>query len=389
MTDPVTVPVDPFADARAAGDAPAPTFEGEAIPLLLGWRQVRKAAADPGTFSSDAPGRVPIPAEDGIRPFRQYPIEVDPPEHGAWRDIVQPYFRRPTQDGPRARIEGLVDDALDRALASDGIDAVSDLALPLQSAALAVMLDVPRSVADEWRGWGLHALRTDNAIDPAKARRFLDFIDRMIARGRAEPDFGYFSHLDRARIDGRPLTDDERRGIVHLTLAGGRDTVIAALSGAVAWLADAPGMLDRLRADPALVDRAAEELFRVLSPLPLIGRVCPAGHAAAGIAPGDRAGLAWASANRDAAIFEAPEAIRPDRSPNPHVAFGAGAHSCLGSPLARLLLRRLLSGLALRASAVAVTASSPVETPFGTPYLFDALHVRLTPRGPAAPGRSA
>ena len=330
-----------------AYDAPPETLP---LPGITGWRALREAARDTGRFTSARPGRVPIPAEDGIRPFRQLPIETDPPETALWRALVQPWFRRPTEDGPKAAIERIVRDALAEALAAPRVDLVADVALPVQSRALAVLLDCDPALAETWIGWGVHGLRTDGVLDPAKSARFLRFVDDALERGRTDPGMGLFHALHSARIEGRPLSADDRRGVVHLALAGGRDTVIHALSGALAYLAGAPADLARLHAEPALAPRAAEEMFRYLSPLPGIGRTCPSGARVAGtdVPPEGRIALRFAEANRDPDAFEDPDAVVLDRARNPHLAFGIGPHACLGAPMARLLLRTLLSEVVLR-----------------------------------------
>ncbi len=376
-----SVPPDPFREDREGRGVRRARLHGEEMLMLLRWRDVRQAARDVETFDSGQLGRVPTPPETEIRAFRQLPIESNPPEHTEWKDLVQPYFRRPKEAGPKAEIETLVAQAVDDAARAGAFDVLGDFALPLQSAALTVLLNTDRALADEWVQWGLHAFRTEGQTDPAKAARFLAFIDRMLAEAQAKPDESLFSYLHTAKFQGRPLSGDEKRGICHLAMAGGRDTVINALSGTLAFLAEAPDGLARLRAEPKLIDGAAEEIFRVLSPLPQIARVCPAGLERGGvrIAPDQRASLCWASANRDALIFEAPEEIRLDRAPNPHLAFGAGAHTCLGAPHARLLLRSLLTSLIAQVARIEIIETIPRQSPFGTPYLYDKLVLRFVP----------
>lgn len=374
---------DPFAADRAASGAVVQRFGKEDLLLLLRWRDVRAAARDHAQFDSGQCGRVPTPPEDGIRDFRQLPIEANPPEHGAWKDIVQPFFRRPTKPDAKPLFEAVVRRHLTHAMGGEPIEVVRDVALPLQSDALVVLLDTDPALAEEWVGWGLHALRTDGVTDPQKAKRFLTFIDRMLDRGKQEADMGLFSTLHTAEFQGRALNRDEMRGICHLALAGGRDTVINAVTGTLAYFAETPIELERLRQSPDLIPVAVEELFRVLSPLGMIGRVCPNGHTLGGhhVAADARVGLCWAAANRDPEVFQAPQEVRLDRKPNPHVAFGAGTHTCLGAPMARLVLRTALSFLAEKVETIDVLASQPRRSPFGTPYLFDSLVLRLNPRG--------
>ena len=139
-------------------------------------------------------------------------------------------------------------------------------------------------------------------------------------------------------------------GFANLAFAGGRDTVIATVSLALAHLASHPADVERLREKPMLVRSAVEEIVRVASPLTLIGRTCPHATDVNGsrVGAGDRVAICWASANRDETVFEAPEELRIDRRRNPHVAFGAGTHLCLGASHARLVLRTLVEQVCRR-----------------------------------------
>ena len=163
----------------------------------------------------------------------------------------------------------------------------------------------------------------------------------------------------KAEFRGRRLTRDELVGFANLAFAGGRDTVIATVSLALAHLAENPGDIVRLRENPLLVRSAAEEVVRVATPLTMIGRTCPHDTNVHGkdVRAGNRVAICWASANRDETVFEAPEELRIDRKRNPHVAFGAGTHTCLGASHARLLLRTLISQVCTRTSALELLGS--------------------------------
>jgi hypothetical protein len=117
-----------------------------------------------------------------------------------------------------------------------------------------------------------------------------------------------------------------------------------------------PQALDFLRQDPKRIVNAAEEFFRALTPLTQVARVCPVDTEVLGVAvkADHRVSLCWASANYDETVFEAPEEVRLDRKPNPHVAFGFGAHLCLGAPYARLIVRSLLKTLCERVKEITV-----------------------------------
>jgi cytochrome P450 len=176
-------------------------------------------------------------------------------------------------------------------------------------------------------------------------------------------------------------------GFANLVFAGGRDTVIHSLSSVLAYLARHPEALDFLREDPGRIVHACEEFFRVFTPLTHIARICPAETPVHGVTvpPGGRISLCWASANRDEAAFEAPDDVRLDRKPNPHLAFGFGPHLCLGAAHARLLLRCLLQHCCNRVAAITVLASSEHiedEARYRRGNGFRSLTVRMSPRVP-------
>ncbi|MFM9091583.1 MAG: hypothetical protein ACKOUK_07585 [Verrucomicrobiota bacterium] len=90
----MSAPADPFRDARESRGVLRCPFHGEEITMILRHADVRAAARDWGQFSSDAPFRVPIPSEEAVRSMRQLPIETNPPEHGEYRALVEPFFDR-------------------------------------------------------------------------------------------------------------------------------------------------------------------------------------------------------------------------------------------------------------------------------------------------------
>ena len=347
-------PHDPFAAARENDGVLVNDFNGERIPMILRHADVRDSAKDWETYSSDAPFRVPIPSEENVRSVRQLPIETDPPEHTDYRAIVEPFFKRALKPDFIARIEAIVDDALADAMSRDSIEIVHEFALPIQSRALACLLNVPDSEAEVWTAWGTHVFREG---DGGKKGTELDnYIHRQLDRAAAAPGEDFFSALATSIFRGRPLTRDEMSGFANLTFAGGRDTIIQSIAGIIAYFSDHPAGLDFLREDPKRIPLAAEEFVRVITPLTHIGRVCPVDTDVHGVKvpAGDRISLCWASANFDPEVFDAPAEVRLDRKPNPHLAYGAGAHFCLGAPHARLVIRSLLKALCERVGSIQV-----------------------------------
>ena len=136
------MPDDPFRDARRTEGILKCPFQGEDIPMLLRHADVRKAARDWETFSSDAPFRVPIPSEEDLRPVRQLPIETDPPLHSAYRKIVEPFFKRPKDPEFIKRVRKLITCMVGEATQRKHLEIVGGFSLPIQSHALTYLLNL-------------------------------------------------------------------------------------------------------------------------------------------------------------------------------------------------------------------------------------------------------
>ena len=373
---------DPFREARNATGVMQCPFHGEEITMVLRHEDVRNAAKDWQTFSSDAPFRVPIPSEEDVRTMRQLPIETNPPEHTDYRAIVEPFFQRAKDPAMIAQVEALIGDMLTQALGCDSIEIVNEFALPVQSHALTFLLDVPESEAETWIGWGIHVFKVTGG-EFKKGTVLEDYLHKKFDEAEAKPGADFFSALTQAEYRGRKLTREECMGFANLAFAGGRDTIIHTISCALGYLADHPEALEYLREDPKRITLASEEFFRIFMPLTHIGRVCPADTEVNGVTvkAGNRISLCWASANFDEAAFEAPEKVRLDRKPNPHISFGFGTHLCLGAPHARLILRALLRLCCERVKSITILdARERVEreAKFDRTLGYDSLEVKMT-----------
>ena len=383
MSDTPT-PRDPFAEARRKDGVLKCPFQGESVPMILRHADVRQAAKDWKTFSSDAPFRVPIPSEEDVRTMRQLPIETNPPEHTEYRNIVEPFFQRSKTPEVAGKVESLIKEKLDDATERESIEVVNEFALPIQSRALTYLLNVPESEADTWINWGIHVFKVDGAL-AKKGTALEDYLHAQLDRAASNPGEDFFSALTQAKFRGRSLTREEMMGFANLTFAGGRDTIIHSIASIVAYIGENPDTLDYLREDSKRIIHASEEFFRVFMPLTHIGRVCPVETDVQGakVNPDGRVSLGWASANFDENVFERPEEIRLDRKPNPHISFGFGAHLCLGAPHARLIVRSLLKAMTDRISAVTVLSSTQhveKEEKYQRPNGYDSLKVKLSTR---------
>jgi cytochrome P450 len=280
-----------------------------------------------------------------VRTYRQLPLEVDPPEHTAYRSLLTPVFARPAVAGLEPALRAVAAGLVGRLASRGAAEVVHDLALPMVAASIAEAFGRPQDRA-ELESWGTSSWETlaDGRRDGSRLERYLE---RVFAEVERSPGDDAFSLIAGARLDGRALTGEERRGLGNLILAGGRDTVIGLIAGAVWHLAGSPADRARLAADPSAITPAVEELLRYLSPLASMERLVttevagPWGSAHAG----DVVLLGFASANHDDAVFRDPGRVDLRRSPNPHVAFGNGPHTCIGVHLARLEARVFLEEL--------------------------------------------
>ena len=319
-----------------------------------------------------------------MRSIRQLPIETNPPEHTEWRAIVQPFFDQPKKPEFAAKVEALIAELVDQAIAGDSFEGVGEFALPLQSRALTYLLGVPESEADTWISWGVHVFKAEDG-NFKKGIVLEDYLNVQLDRAENDPGDDFFSALVKAEFQGRKLTRDEMLGFGNLTFAGGRDTIIHSVTSILAYFADHPEALTFLREDPKRVIHASEEFFRVFMPLTQIGRVCPVSTDVHGtpLEAKDRIGLGWAAANMDPEAFKIPRDIQLDRKPNPHLSFGFGKHLCLGAPHARLIVRSLLKALSEKVGSVEITDAVPNverEDAYTREVGFESLSVQLSAR---------
>ena len=384
MSCPFHTHPDPFREARERDGVLVNNFQGNDVPMVLRHSEVRAAAKDWQTLSSDAPMRVPIPSEEEVRTVRQLPLEVDPPAQSDYREIAEPFFARAKLPEVIASMETLVAELLEDALTRDVVEIVREFAIPLQSRALAILTNMPDAEARIWIGWGTHVFREGDGT--SKGAALETYINQLLDDGMRVPSDSFFSALTRATFQGRPLTREEMMGFCSIMFAGGRDTVINSVSGVIAHLGVAPADFAWLREDQRRIVNASEEFFRVISPVTHLARVAtteirmPGKH----VHPGDLVSLCFASANYDANVFDCPEETRLDRKPNPHVAFGFGPHLCLGAAHARLVVRTLLKGLCERVRGIEIIEAREKlekETSYQRSLAYDRLHVRLLAKG--------
>ena len=309
------------------------------VARLTSLEDVRAAAKDWQRFSSRVQG------DPDVRDYPQLPLEVDPPAHGGYRALVEPILGRRAIAAIEPEIRGIAAGLVERFQARGHLEAVFELAVPMVATTIAHALGRPQD-ADELTTWGITSW--EHLPDGTRSGARLDaYVNRALDEASTHDDGDAFARIARATLDGRQLTRLEQVGLTNLLLAGGRDTVIHILCGALWHLAGNPAARASLRAETARLQLAIEEYLRYLSPNTGMERRATedlaGGWGSASI--GEIVILGWGPANHDPAAFDAPGEIRLDRRPNPHVAFGSGPHTCVGIHLARTEVRVFLEEL--------------------------------------------
>lgn len=347
---------DPFEKARTEHGYAQVSDQDDPVTMVLGLKDVRKCAHNWQTFQSGAaPGRIVVPSEVNIRTTRQIPFEVDPPLHKDFRSLLDPWFKRPLQEQYQQQLHDQISSLIDSALQDNRVEVIEEFALVLQSRALTLLLNTPFTESELWISWGTHVFRSEGeALDGDKAAILYDYIDAQIDKAIAQPGEDLYSMLLASEVNGKKLTKEEIKGVMILTFAGGRDTVINAVSNTLAYFSEHPQSLQRLRDEPEIRSRSIEEFIRYFSPLTHMGRVVTEDtqvceHA---VKADSRISLCWASANRDEGVFENPNEVVLDRKMNPHVGFGFSHHNCLGATHARQILNTLINVLCEKVSSI-------------------------------------
>ena len=318
-------------------------------------------------------------------------IAMDRPEHMVRRNLVNRGFtpRRVAAYEPRVReICGRILDAIAE---RGACDFVADVAAPLPLIVIGDLLGVDPADHARLLRWSDDLMSALGSTDPVKLAaqvraglEYRQYCLGVIADRRAKPrGEDLMSVLVHAEIDGNRLDDESIFMESLLILIGGDETTRHVISGGMRQLLLHPEQAAALRAEPARIPRAVEEMLRWVTPIQNMMRTVaePAEIGGHRFQPGDRVLLLYPSGNRDESVFERPFAFDVARDPNPHLAFGGrGAHFCLGSSLARLELRVMFEELLRRLPDLALASDEPPPLrPANFVVGIEQLPVRFTP----------
>ncbi len=322
------------------------TPEGQRAWLITRYEDVRKALADP-RLSKDrrklrSAGFVPDPS---VGFLMAHMLNADPPDHTRLRRLVQKAFTPGRVAALRPRIEAITAELLDAMAAGDSPDAAIDLitafAFPLPMTVICELLGIPDGDREEFKTWSQVILSSTATFDEYRAAggAMYTYFTALLADKRAAPADDLLSALITARDSGDSLDEPELLAMIFLLLVAGHETTVNLIATGTLALLTHPAELSRLRADPALLPGAVEELLRYANPLNhATDRYAPESLEVGGvlIPAGEPVLVVTSSANRDPARFPDPDRLDVGRDASGHVAFGHGIHYCVGAPLARL-----------------------------------------------------
>jgi cytochrome P450 len=369
--------------------------EGTGFWLVLRHADVESVLAKPQLFSSSLGGtqiRDP-PTPHALGYVRQMMLNMDPPDHSRLRRLLSRSFTRRAVSQLEDRIRGHARAICDRVFTGPrgDCDFAKDVAADLPLLALADVLGVPHQ--DRWLlfDWSNRVIGYQDP-DYASSAEFYPASGTSMARQALEmrpvpdsdgrmpdprtregiPDLYAYAHLlaeekrrhpgdDVMSIllaqvddDGGQVSVAEFENMFWLLAVAGNETLRNGLPGACIALLEHAGAQDDLRADPALMPAAVEEMLRWWTPVMTFRRTATSDCELGGrrIGEGDKVVVSFSSANRDEAVFTDPDRFDIRRHPNPHLVFGHGPHFCLGAYLARTQMRALFREVLTRTSAL-------------------------------------
>jgi cytochrome P450 len=332
---------DLFARLRAAGplhwnDEPA----GPGFWSVTRYHDLIEVVSDPETFLNGEGTQILSRKVEGSTSTVH---NTDPPRHGKLRKLATPHLRAVKIREWQDMIDAAVDRILDSISGQPDIELVHAAAALLPIQVLGQVLGVPAGDCGLLLDWTNRVISDDPEFmrgpdEKERARReMFAYFAELTEQRRREPRHDLISKLAVATIDGEPLSWEDLAAYYFVLVGAGNETTRNLITGSVLAFDQFPGEWDRLVAQPELLRPAIDEMLRYITPIRAMRRTAARDVEWHGqqIRRGDKVVCWFQAANRDPVVFDDPDVVRIDRTPNDHVGFGWGIHTCLGSHLAR------------------------------------------------------
>ena len=277
-------------------------------------------------------------------PLSKHMLNLDPPDHGRLRSLVQKAFTPRMILQLEGRIQQIADSLLDEAEPNHSMNLVDDYAFPLPIIVISEMLGIPVEDRQKFRVWSQAIIDfsdTPESLEEYKHKigEFAEYLEYLVRKKREEPAEDLVSSLIQAESEGTRLSIEELYSTIMLLIVAGHETTVNLITNMTFALLNHPDQLEKLRQNPDLIDSAIEEALRFYSPVELTTlrwAAEPFTLHGQEIKRKDVIIVSLASANRDDTVFPNADRFDIERKDNRHLAFGHGSHFCLGAPLARL-----------------------------------------------------
>ena len=308
----------------------------------------------------------PDPKTGRVSPFRTL-IDMDNPDHRAYRGLTQAWFMPANLKKLEARTNELAKRYVDLMMErGPECDFAREIAVYYPLHVIMSILGVPES--DEPLMLKL-TQELFGGTDPDMKRKetegtntstimdFFVYFNKMSAERRANPGEDLASVIANGKVNGCPLADLETASYYIIVATAGHDTTSATIAGGLRALTENPDQLAKLKANPDLLGSAVDEMFRWSTPVQHFMRTAMDDHELRGktIRKGEALQLLYLSGNRDEEVFADPFKFRVDRENNRHVAFGYGAHVCIGQHLAKMEIKAFFKELLGRLQSIELT----------------------------------
>jgi cytochrome P450 len=375
---------DPWLAIAELHDGPPVVWLTEANFGRPGWVLTRhdvinEAFIDYEHFSSERPGMI---ADMLGEPVRLNPIEIDPPRHHAYRQVLNPFFTPKAMKSFEDPVRQCCRELIARFKDRGECEFVNHFAVPFPSYIFLDLMDMPRDRLEDFIGWQDQLMRApDPMARVAAARAIYAYLKEHMAAQQANPTNDLLRGMVSAEIDGRPIDYYELMGMFYVLYVGGLDTVYSTIGWIIHHIATNPDLQARLRADLSVVPQAIEEYCRAFSVV-VTHRQVANDFVFHGVPmkKGDEVNLPIMLANRDPAVHENPHVIDIDRKPR-HIAFGTGTHNCVGIHLAKRELRIVVEEFLTTFDDIRLKRDETPRYHTGRTFGFDHLPLALNQGG--------
>jgi len=292
----------------------------------------------PELFSTE--DATPFP-RDPNNYFYFIPLEIDPPHHRKYRNILAQQFSPQGVAKLEGYIRDLANNLIDGFIDKGECEFTKDFGRPLPVSVFLDLMGLPQEKRDTFVSWAVGLLHSgDREVAGRCMMEIAAYLAEVIQEKTESPDEGVISQIAHAKPDGEPLTEREIFGFVFFLFIGGLDTVFATLNNIFLWLAQNPERRQEIRDNPDNISNVVEELLRVFS-VTFSGRTATQDQEIRGvkIKKGDKVTNVLPTANYDPDAFDNPPEVNFHRPRKPILAFAGGVHSCMGAHLARLEIK--------------------------------------------------